>query len=962
MVDAHDLASLDADMIERVLAAIENGASAEADALARILPFAPGTIERALGALHDYNHLLQHARTDSPTRNLDDERLPDGTVLGDYVIEAELGRGAMGIVYRARQRSLGDRPVALKVLAMSLATRDPRFLERFRREASLAAAIHHPNLAEVYGVGPADGSLCFAMRLIEGRTLHEVHIHLSRRYSGPVRRTSATHVRHCVELVRALADALAEIHARGLVHRDVKPANIMLEHADADPEKALTARPVLVDFGLLRPTGGTELTGTGTLLGTPAYASPESQLGRDVDVRADVFSLGATLHDLLTVTSPGSRGTATAGLPDVRAVNPEVDRQLGAIVEMALQERPALRYENGGAFRDDLDRYLRGESLRALPTSSFGRFRQWAKRDPLRAVRTSAAVVLAAVLFLVVGWFGSTVWRLHRAASDAATLEREGDLLAAARSHQELLAHDVVLGFLPWLATAREHALPFVDRAKPLGEARQHLDAGVQHLNSPNATTGTTGEDAFLEAEREFALGHTRLRETLFHAYLSPWHEAVQRFIFREVRTTPNPREEFRRRLALDTWSNYLMLQEKHPRLPHDLREPLRMALRELAVGEGRRSLPPATWQAAVAAYGAIREISVFRDLLLLFEEKQNLEIAHLARNCTISLWTWFHVHDTETYNRIDAKLIEEWARRTIAAARFHDEQPLMSIKSWFSPQLEGRNRWDDVAQQIAWREANPEEKRRRPPIPAISLNGLDLGELREPVDAAKEMIASVWPAHESKVEQAACYPLDGTPISIYRRISGREHSHAYDRGIWEPAAPTRGQIRNVIDDAKSLSGELVVFTPDSGRSVPALLGSARSAEWSGATIMDWERSSETLAPPRFLCMTQPGRSELRICSQVPPEATGLVVEVDHLAANRAVLRGGGTVVFRLRIQGTSFEFVSEAPKGSTPSVVRIPINWQVFAGAEQITLVLDYVRGDTSYRVKGIRLDWNPK
>ena len=148
-----------------------------------------------------------------------------------------------------------------------------------------------------------------------GRTLHDVQSALAlQRRLGDTRHLRPPHVRRVARVARDIASALAAIHARGLVHRDVKPANIILEHAGDDDHEALAGRPVLVDFGLIRPVGQSDLTGTKTLLGTPAYASPETQVGREVDARADVFSLGAILHDLLTLdsargTQPGIRWT-----------------------------------------------------------------------------------------------------------------------------------------------------------------------------------------------------------------------------------------------------------------------------------------------------------------------------------------------------------------------------------------------------------------------------------------------------------------------------------------------------------------------------------------------------------------------------------------------------------------------------------------------------------------------------
>ncbi|GAB4153100.1 MAG: hypothetical protein Fur0037_21890 [Planctomycetota bacterium] len=363
-----------------------------------------------------------------------------------------LGRGGMGVVYRARQESLGGRKVALKVLPRGLAAQDPGYGARFRREAKLAAGIHHPNLAEVYGCGEAEGLFYFAMRLVEGRTLQDALVALHEQRNSAALSPSATgHVRRCVEIARDLAGALAAIHQRGFVHRDVKPANVILEGGAVGDH--LSGRPVLVDFGLLRPVGPSDLTRSRTLLGTPAYASPESQLGREVDARADVFSLGSMLYDLLTVTRPEDRLPATAGLPDVRSRNPAVDDRLAAVLDMAMQDRPQLRYADAQAMREDLDRHLGNRPVAAKPESWPGRVRLWARRNPATASRILIPAGLVALLLVAIGsWFAIVAMDLTACAAAGRRAQAQGDVIAAAASLRPLLQNQALITWMPWLA------------------------------------------------------------------------------------------------------------------------------------------------------------------------------------------------------------------------------------------------------------------------------------------------------------------------------------------------------------------------------------------------------------------------------------------------------------------------------------------------------------------------------
>ena len=258
--------------------------------------------------------------------------LEPGAEFAGCRIEAVAGRGGMGVVYRATELSLG-RPVALKLLAPERAG-DREFRERFQRESRMAAAIDHPNIIPVYAAGECDGSLYLVMRYVGGTDLHALL-----RERGPLDPTRAA------ELVAQLASGLDVAHAAGLVHRDVKPANVLLagDHA------------YLSDFGLTRLAGSdTSLTSSGQWIGTVEYCSPEQLRGERTDARADVYSLGCVLFAALCGGPPFAQGTVTATMlahlhdpppmPSGQGAPHEFDR----VIARALAKRPEDRYPSTG--------------------------------------------------------------------------------------------------------------------------------------------------------------------------------------------------------------------------------------------------------------------------------------------------------------------------------------------------------------------------------------------------------------------------------------------------------------------------------------------------------------------------------------------------------------------------------------------------------------------------------------
>jgi tRNA A-37 threonylcarbamoyl transferase component Bud32 len=284
----------------------------------------------------------------------------EGRILDDrYRLGSLLGVGGMAKVYLADDRVL-ERQVAVKVLSPPYA-QDPMFVERFRREARAAARLSHPNIVAVFDSGSDAGEHYLVMEYVAGQSLAEL-LHRQGRLTP----------RRAAELAVEVCAALAAAHAQGLVHRDVKPANVL---ADAD------GRVKVADFGIVKAAATATLTGTGTVLGTAAYLSPEQAQGGPVDARSDLYSLGCLLYELLCGTPPFGSGAdsppvavATRHLhqpPEPpSAHNPQVDAGLDAVVLTALAKEPAQRYQSAVELQDALERVLAGDAVAAGPVGS----------------------------------------------------------------------------------------------------------------------------------------------------------------------------------------------------------------------------------------------------------------------------------------------------------------------------------------------------------------------------------------------------------------------------------------------------------------------------------------------------------------------------------------------------------------------------------------------------------------
>lgn len=344
------------------------------------------------------------------------ERPGDLGTLGSYLVEAELGRGGMGIVLLAFDPALGRR-VAIKVLRPDLA--NPRARKRLVREARAAAMFRHDHLIAVYAVvDPPEGLPYLVMEYLTGPTLGRL-----------IEPGTGMDFRRAAELVAQASDGLAAAHDAGLVHRDIKPDNIMIDPA--------TGRAKVMDFGLARDeSGGENLTREDVLAGTPTHMSPEQARGLPPDRRSDVYSLGVTLYECLTGEVP-FRGAPHMVIRQVcedeprppRRLNDRIPRDLDTICQKAMAREPSARYATARDLGDDLRRWLGGEPIRARPPGPIGRLTRWCRRNARLAATAATAFGLLALLAAV-----STIAAVRIAHEQRQTLrERQ-----AARAHYGL--------------------------------------------------------------------------------------------------------------------------------------------------------------------------------------------------------------------------------------------------------------------------------------------------------------------------------------------------------------------------------------------------------------------------------------------------------------------------------------------------------------------------------------------
>ena len=343
-------------------------------------------------------------------------------VFGEYELLEQIGRGGMGVVYKARQVAL-NRRVALKmILAGELAS--AASVERFHIEAEAAANLHHPNIVPIFEIGEHSGNHYFSMKLVEGESLDKVmaEFALPKPSDSPLPKAVVRQAQSQIAwLIATVARAANYAHERGILHRDLKPSNILI---DAEGE------PFLTDFGLAKiASRGDSVTESGDIIGSLSYMAPEQAKGNKVSAAADIYSLGAILYELLTSKPPFRAETPLETLRQVSEQEPEhpqklnylVDEDLATICLKCLEKDPQRRYATAKDLADDLDRWERFEPIRARPASIALRVQRWTRRN-----RTGTALIIALCL-----GFGTALTLLHRTAVESEQRRNANQLIRA---------------------------------------------------------------------------------------------------------------------------------------------------------------------------------------------------------------------------------------------------------------------------------------------------------------------------------------------------------------------------------------------------------------------------------------------------------------------------------------------------------------------------------------------------
>ncbi len=416
--------------------------------------------------------------------------------LGEYRIVREVGRGGMGVVYEAMQESL-QRRAALKVLPLTPNLTDDH-VRRFQREASAAASLTHPNCVTVYGVGQDQGVHFIAMEFIDGESL-------DRRIK---RMPDGLPFDEVCEIGLQVASGLAAAHEAGVLHRDVKPSNLMVLSApDAsrgaisataatvqiDPAKKTDSttgtrqgvRVKVTDFGLAKPIDDVTMTASGSILGTPMYMSPEQVRGEELDGRSDVYSLGMVLYEAVTAFPPFLTANSHNVLRKVTDEEPprprrwrrSIPRDLETVILKAIEKDRGRRYATAGDLEADLRRVLAGEAILARPVGPIGRLVRRAARNPL------LAAVVTGVLIVGLGVGGAGLWKGGRASQEARAERRYADATALrtqGRSADAIAALQEAVRLAPGHVKAWRDLGSILLKERREGEARDALRKAVE--------------------------------------------------------------------------------------------------------------------------------------------------------------------------------------------------------------------------------------------------------------------------------------------------------------------------------------------------------------------------------------------------------------------------------------------------------------------------------------------------
>jgi serine/threonine protein kinase len=573
-----------AELIEELSARMEAGEAVDLQACLDAHPEHAGELRRLYPALQ---LLADFSRSGEANLPPDAEAATPaiGTPLGDFRILREIGRGGMGVVYEAEQLSLGRR-VALKVLPFA-STLDPRQLQRFRNEAHAAAQLHHTHIVPVYATGCERGVHYYAMQYVEGQTLAALIAELRQwagrdsgpdggtpmPLSGPAARVlsgeetsipagaadsqrsdpcrpedvptqaaettvrpakpsseralkSREFFRSVAELGIQTAEALEHAHQLGVVHRDIKPGNLLVESTAPLAAQGRGAggqglRLWVADFGLAHVQSQAGLTLTGDLIGTLRYMSPEQALAKPglVDHRTDIYSLGVTLYELLTLEPAFGGRDRQELLRQIAFEEPTpparhdraVPRELETIVLKAMAKEPAERYPSAQDLADDLQRFLEDQPIRARRPTLIQRARKWVRRHP--GVFATATVALAAAVVILAVSTGLILRQYNRAEAKGAETQAvltfvENEIIAAARPEGQDRGH----GHDLMLREAMVKALPAVEKNfadQPLTEARLRMTMGMSFL--------------YL-GEAQLAAEQFERARTIYTAHLGPRH------------------------------------------------------------------------------------------------------------------------------------------------------------------------------------------------------------------------------------------------------------------------------------------------------------------------------------------------------------------------------------------------------------------------------------------------------
>jgi serine/threonine protein kinase len=516
------------------------------------------------------------AAADAAVRGLD-QHLPSSVPrqLGDFRVVVEIGRGGMGEVYRAEQVSL-NRPVALKVLPRNWGW-TPTSRKRFHREAQAAGKLHHTNIVAVYAEGEQDGLCYYAMELIDGPSLDQVvdELRVSAGQSGGkphddaatrdlavstprarggdpalhnnalktlldssgMSKSSRDRFETVTRWISSVADALHYAHEQGVIHRDVKPSNLMLGQ---------DTRIRLTDFGLAQLADQPGMTMTGEMLGTPRYMSPEQvAAGRiKVDARTDVYSLGATLYELLTLQPPFPGTARDQIISQIISKDPNRPRRIDASIPAdleticlkAIEKDAGARYQTAGEFAADLRRYVDRYAISAKRTGPIGRLVKWAKRRPALAA-LSACLLLSAIGMGLLGWTARdqaqqmTKERRQNAVDHAILAVMSGDIEKAETAVVQAELHGAEPGWVRLL----EGQMAF--SRGDVAQAQRHFEQAIRLMPDSVAAHALLGrmylytgawEDGFALKEKLESLSPRHLEDRLFLAYYQSIYEPVK--------------------------------------------------------------------------------------------------------------------------------------------------------------------------------------------------------------------------------------------------------------------------------------------------------------------------------------------------------------------------------------------------------------------------------------------------